>query len=95
MGTRRLHLLVVPTALALLLAGCGSKDAGPDPAPVADGLARGLASGDLSGVVFGGTTTPAQADQQYAATVADLGEVSPKVTVASVSKSSDTAATAT
>jgi hypothetical protein len=95
MGTRSLHLLVVPTVLALLLVGCGSKDSGPDPAPAADGLARGLASGDLSGVLFTGTTTPQQADQQYAATVADLGQVKPRVSVASVSKASDTAATAT
>ncbi len=93
MGTRRLSLIVVPTALALLLGACGSGDPGPDPKPAADGLARGLASGDLSGVLFAGTTTKA-AGQQYAATVAGLGGVTPKVVVAGVKRTGDSTATA-
>ena len=94
MGTRSARLLLPVLGLALVAAGCGSKDSGPDPEPAADALAEGLASGDLSGVVFGGASTSTAADE-YDATVADLGDVSPKVEVTAVKKSSDTAATAT
>ena len=54
MGTRSARLLLPALCVTLLAAGCGSKDSGPDPAPTADGLAQGLTSGDLSGVVFSG-----------------------------------------
>jgi cell division protein FtsI/penicillin-binding protein 2 len=94
MGTRSARLLLPALCVLLLAAGCGSKDSGPDPAPTADGLAHGLASGDLSGVVFSGMAA-ARADRQYDATVAGLGGAKPKVQVTAVKKSSDTAATAT
>jgi hypothetical protein len=98
MGTRRLPLLVTtlaaPAALSLLLSGCSSSDSGPDPQPVATDLAEGLASGDLSQVAFVGTT-PDAVQKQYAAAVAGLGAVKPNVTVAGVSQSGDTKATAT
>jgi cell division protein FtsI/penicillin-binding protein 2 len=94
MGTRSARLLLPALCLTLLAAGCGSKDSGPDPTPTADGLAEGLSSGDLSGVVFNGLDA-ARADREYDATVAGLGGVKPKVEVTAVTKSSDSAATAT
>jgi cell division protein FtsI/penicillin-binding protein 2 len=96
MGTPRLpYLLVVPTALVLVLAGCGGGgDPGPSPDPTATALAAGLASGDLSKVAFVGST-PTIVSKQYAAAVSGLGGVKPTVTVAGVSKSSSTKATAT
>jgi len=94
MGTLSARVLLPALCMALLAAGCGSKDSGPDPAPTADGLAQGLTSGDLSGVVFSGMAAK-QADREYDATVAGMGEVKPKVQVTAVNKSSDTAAIAT
>jgi len=94
MGTRSARLLLPTLCLALLSAGCGSKDSGPDPAPAADTLAEGLSSGDLSGVGFSGMSA-SQAGHEYDATVAGLGEVKPKVEVTAVKKSSDATATAT
>lgn len=94
MGTLSARLLLPALCVTLLAAGCGSKDSGPDPAPTADGLAQGLTSGDLSGVVFSGMAA-SQADREYDATVAGLGGVKPKVQVTAVKKSSDSAATAT
>ena len=98
MRTRRLPLLVTtlvaPAALTLALSGCSSSDSGPDPQPVATGLAQGLASGDLSQVAFVGTT-PDAVQKQYDAAVAGLGGVKPNVTVAGVSESGDSKATAT
>jgi cell division protein FtsI/penicillin-binding protein 2 len=93
MGTRRL-LLVVPPVLALVLAGCGGGDDGPSPDPTAAALASGLASGDLSQVSFVDASV-GDVQREYDATVAGLGDVKPKVTVASVTKGSDGAATAT
>src|ERR1700712_3584829 len=94
MGTRSARLLLPALGLALLAAGCGSKDSGPDPAPAADSLAQGLASGDPSPVAFAGAT-PASVQRQYAAAVAGLGDVKPEVAVATVSKEGDSRATAT
>ncbi len=94
MGTLSARVLLPALCVALLAAGCGSKDSGPDPAPTANGLAQGLTSGDLSGVVFNGMAAK-QADGEYDATVAGMGGVKPKVQVTAVKKSSDTAATAT
>src|SRR5206468_13351 len=94
MGTRSRHLLVVPTVLALFVAGCSGGDSTPDPRPAADHLAQGLASGDLSGVTFDGLAS-AVVGHRYAATVAGLGDVEPEVVVAEVTRSSDTAAAAT
>jgi cell division protein FtsI/penicillin-binding protein 2 len=93
MGTRR--PLAVPTALVLLLVGSVSAcslghDPGPDPAPVADRLAKGLAADDLSGVTFDGASGT-DVQKRYDATVAGLGGVKPTVTVASVSKNGATA----
>ena len=93
MGTRRL-LLVVPPVLALVLAGCGGGNDGPSPDPTAAALASGLASGDLSQVSFVDASV-GDVQREYDATVAGLGDVKPKVTVASVTKGSDGAATAT
>jgi cell division protein FtsI/penicillin-binding protein 2 len=92
MGSRRL-LLVLPAILTLTLAGCGGSD-GPSPDPIADSLATGLASGDLSKLEFV-DATPGDVEREYHKTVAGLGDVHPKVTVASVSKTSSSAATAT
>jgi hypothetical protein len=95
MGKPRLpNVLVVAAALALVLAGCGGGDSAPDPQPMADALARGLASGNLSKVAFVGPD-PALAQKQYHAAVAGLGGVKPTVTVASVAVTGSTAATAT
>ncbi len=94
MGTRSARLLLPALCLTILAAGCGSKDSGPDPAPTADGLAEGLASGDLSRVAFDGMSA-SQAGHAYDATVAGLGGARPEVRVTAVKKSSDTAATAT
>jgi hypothetical protein len=94
MGTRSARLCLPALALAVLAAGCGSKDSGPDPDAAATSLAAGLASGDLSGVTFTGAGS-AQAGKEYAATVAGLGGVKPKVTVTGVRRDSDSAATAT
>ncbi len=85
MGTSRPRHFVLtalaPLTLVLALSGCGSKDA--DPQPTADALAAGLSSGDLSKVVFTGTSAAA-AQQRLEDVTAGLGEVKPKVTVASV-----------
>ena len=97
MGTSRPRPLVLtvlaPTALGLaltpVLAGCTQHD-GPDPGPTANALAQGLSSGNLSTVPFAGTTAAA-VGRQYDATTAGLGGVKPKVTVAGVSTSGDTA----
>jgi transpeptidase family protein/penicillin-binding protein/MecA-like transpeptidase family protein len=98
MGTSRLRLLrpiaTVPLALAVLLAGCGGGDSGPDPQPTADALAQGLASGDLSDVTFEGSSAAA-VQQQYADLVSGLGGVKPAVTVVDVAKKGDSDATAT
>ena len=94
MGTRSVRLLLLALGLALLSSSCASEDSGPDPEPAADALAEGLSSGDLSGVVFDGIS-PSSAERSYDATVADLGDVTPKVQVIAVKKPSDAAATAT
>jgi cell division protein FtsI/penicillin-binding protein 2 len=75
--------------LALGLAGCGG-DSGPSPTSTADALAAGLSSADLSKVTFAGTSAGA-VQRQYAATVAGLGGVRPKVTVGSVTRHGDDA----
>jgi transpeptidase family protein/penicillin-binding protein/MecA-like transpeptidase family protein len=98
MGTSRPRLLVltaalVPTALTLALTGC-SGDQGPSPQPMADALAQGFSSGDLTKVAFVGST-PAAVQKQYDGVVAGLGGVKPKVTVATVSESDNSHATAT
>jgi cell division protein FtsI/penicillin-binding protein 2 len=95
MGTGRLALVVMPIAVALgsgLVACAG--DHGPDPDPTATALAEGLTAGDLSKVTFAGADA-SDVQKQYVATVAGLGDVTPKVTVASVSTSGDASATAT
>jgi hypothetical protein len=94
MGTRSARLLLPALVLALLAAGCGSKDSRPDPVAAATSLAEGLGSGDLSGVSFSGATA-AQADQAYGDAVAGHGGVTPKVEVAGVERNGDSAATAT
>jgi cell division protein FtsI/penicillin-binding protein 2 len=94
MAKPRLPYLLLPTALALALTGCGSGDSGPKPDSTASALADGLASGDLSKVAFSGTT-PAEAQQQYADAVSGLGGVKPTVTVAGVTESGSSKATAT
>ena len=87
--------LVVAVAVASVsaLAGCGGHS-GPAPDPVADSLAVGLSSGDLSKLTFA-DATPGDVERDYARAVAGLGQVHPRVSVASVSKTSGSAATAT
>src|SRR5919112_2647962 len=100
MGTRRPSYAArrVPAVPAVLAAGlvlglsagltaCGG-DQGPSPGPTADALAAGLSSGDLSKVTFVDTSAAA-VQHQYAATVAGLGSVKPKVTVESVDTQGD------
>ncbi|GAA1477286.1 penicillin-binding transpeptidase domain-containing protein [Nocardioides aestuarii] len=78
----------VPGVAALLLltplvASCSAlTDDDPDPAPVADALAAGLESGDLTDVAV---ADPAAATKELTALVEGMGEVTPTVTVASVS----------
>lgn len=95
MGTRRAAIVVLP-ALGLMaglaLSACGGSD-DPAPGPTADALAAGLASGDLSALTFV-DSTPGQVQRNYQKAVAGLGEVHPKVEVASVSKPSGGTATA-
>jgi cell division protein FtsI/penicillin-binding protein 2 len=91
---RRPHLLLMPTTVVLLLAGCGGGGSGPSPDPTATALAAGLVSGDLSAVAFVGTT-PTSVQKKYAAVVSGLGGVKPTVTVAGVSESGTAKATAT
>jgi hypothetical protein len=93
MSSRRL-LLVVPPILALVLAGCGGGDDGPSPDPTAAALASGLAAGDLSHVSFVDASS-SDVQRAYDTAVAGLGDVKPKVTVASVNTGSDGMATAT
>jgi hypothetical protein len=95
MGIRRSRPLVLVIAVVVVLGGCSSsKDPGPSPDAAATALAKGLASGDLSGVTFTGTTATA-AGKEYAGDVSGLGGVTPKVQVAGVGRDSDKAATAT
>jgi cell division protein FtsI/penicillin-binding protein 2 len=96
MGTRRLPLVVPPVLAlvsALALAGCGG-GGGPDPKPAADALAAGLSSGDLSKVAFA-DQSPGEVQSAYTTAMGDLAAVKPKVTVGSVTKGDNGAATAT
>jgi cell division protein FtsI/penicillin-binding protein 2 len=93
MGPRRATLVVL-SILALVLAGCGGGDDGPEPGPTADALASGLSSGDLSKVTFADRSA-ADVEAAYQKAVAGLGDVEPKVTVGSVATTKDGAATAT
>jgi cell division protein FtsI/penicillin-binding protein 2 len=97
MGTRR-PSYVVSTGTAILvtwaLTGCGGGEHGPSPDPTADALASGLSSGDLSQLSFV-SLSAGDVQREYAAAVAGLGGVKPKVTVASVARQNDGAATAT
>lgn len=86
-------MLVLGMLLVPALAACGGHH-GPSPEPMADSLAIGLARGDISAVRLTGATA-ADAQSQYAAEIAGLGGVKPKVTVASVATEGDHAATAT
>jgi len=97
MGTSRLPLLAIATALAAtaLTAGC-SGDNATDADPTFDLLVQGLTTGDFSDVPFDGdAATPALVKRQYDETVAGLGDVTPKVTVASTSGGGNASATAT
>jgi len=80
-------------ALVLLLTGCSDpleQVSGPDPEPVAEALADGLAAGDLAEVPVGGDGAAA-AGEELAAIVEGMGEIAPSVSVAEVSESGDTA----
>jgi cell division protein FtsI/penicillin-binding protein 2 len=90
---RLLTSVAVIPVVCLALAGCSGDD-GPAPGPTADALAQGLASGKLSAVTFA-KESAVQVQQQYDDAVAGLGDVHPKVSVASVSKRDDGDATAT
>jgi hypothetical protein len=91
--SRLAWLAVATTVVALVSAGCSGDD-GTDPQPTADALAGGLATDDLSGVTFDGQSA-ATVQKQYDDTVAGLGDVKPKVSVASVSSADKGAATVT
>lgn len=81
----RLRPLTLVSAAALtlstgLLAGCdlGGKDT-PDPSAYVTGLASGLSTGDLTGYVFGGETSGAEAQAAYEEVVAGLDGAEPQV----------------
>jgi hypothetical protein len=95
MGTARLPwpAVVMTLGAALLPVGC-SQDDGANPGPTADALAAGLTANDLSSVAFDAVTADS-AQKELDETVADLGDVRPKVTVASVGQRGDDNATAT
>ena len=87
---------ILPAAAALLavlpLAACTDavdQVTGPDPVPVAEDLADGLAAGDLSEVAFAADAAPARGE--YAAIVEDLADLAPTVAVADVTESGETA----
>ena len=91
----RSRRVVLAAGLALVvssaLAGCGG-DSGPSPDPTAAALAAGLSAGDLSKLTFVDTSA-ATVQRKYAATVAGLGGVEPKVAVGSVTTHGDGGAT--
>lgn len=97
MVSPRLSLLAVATTLAAaaFTAGCSGNN-GSSPNPTIDALAQGLTTDDFSQVPFDGDRiTPASVKKQYDKTVAGLGDVKPKVTVASTSEQGNDSATAT
>lgn len=92
MRTRRWLVATVATALAVSLAACTS-DESPDPREVAEALADGLVSGDLSGVTLTGRDTAgAQTAREdvFAPLLERLGAAgAPQVTVADVVTEAD------
>jgi hypothetical protein len=95
MAKSRLVRLGVPLVVVagVALAGC-SNDKHVDPRPMADALATGFSTGDLSHVRFDGERVAA-VQKEYDAVVAGLGDVKPKVTVAATTEADDTHASAT
>ncbi len=80
-------------ALVLLLTGCSGaldQDSGPDPEPVAEALADGLAARDLADVAVSGDGAEA-ATEELVAVLEGMGEVAPSVAVAEVSEADGTA----
>ena len=97
MGTRRLTLLVAPLVLVLGLglAACSEAD-GSSPDPTIDALVKAVMADDFSKVPLDGERiTPALVQKQYDETVAGLGDVTPKVTVATAGTSGSSTASAT
>lgn len=87
----RIALLVPLLALAPGLAACDSvaeQVAGPDPEPVAEALAEALAAGDLTDAPL---VDGEAAEQERAAIVEGLGEVTPSVGLIDLEESGDTA----
>jgi cell division protein FtsI/penicillin-binding protein 2 len=79
--------------LVLLLTGCTDaleEVSGPDPEPVAEALADGLAAGDLADVPVAGDGAAA-ADKELAGIVEGMGELTPSVSVADVTEADGTA----
>ncbi len=64
--------------------GCSLGDQPPTPDGAVGALAKGLASGDLSGVTFSGSTTPATATAFVTKAYAGVGTLRPSVTVTDV-----------
>ena len=83
-------LPVAAAVLALAFTSCsGLEDAtGPDPEPVAEQLAEGLAAGDLGDVPVSGEEP---VTEEYTEIVEGLGDLTPTVVVEDVSESDDTA----
>jgi cell division protein FtsI/penicillin-binding protein 2 len=96
MGTSRAWLAVAVTLVMTVTAvGC-SQDSASSPNPTIDGLVHGLTTGDFSDVSFDGEgTTPEFVGRQYDKTVAGLGEVRPKVSVATTDRGANSRVTAT
>ncbi len=85
---RRLTALTAAAALGVLgLTACdsSSETSGPDPEPVAEALASGLAAGDLGSVPFT-AGTPQQTQGDYDAVVDGMGDVEPVVTTGEVAQ---------
>src|SRR5687768_6502162 len=79
--------------LVLLLTGCTDaleEVSGPDPEPVAEALADGLAAGDLADVPVAGDGAAA-AEKELAGIVEGMGELTPSVSVAEVTETDGTA----
>ena len=95
MGTARQPwpAVVMTLMAALVPAGC-SQDDGADPGTTADALAAGLTANDLSKVAFEAANANS-VQKDYDLTVAGLGDVRPKVTVATTGRGGSSRATAT
>lgn len=88
---KRLGAVLLSLAVVGGLPACSGDD-GPDPRPVAEAWAAGLASGDLAKVAASGSTTGAALTKEYDAAVSGMDGLTPKVAVGSISEGEKPAA---